>query len=59
MFHTPDLRNFHLTIPDLEHDLQVLAFEGCEAISTPYSFEIELISEQSDIDLECLLNQQA
>ncbi|MEH6349867.1 type VI secretion system Vgr family protein [Pseudomonas sp. 3JA] len=59
MFHTSDLRNFHLTIPDLEHDLQVLAFEGFEAISTPYSFDIELVSEQSDMDLECLLNQQA
>ncbi|MDP9783064.1 type VI secretion system Vgr family protein [Pseudomonas fluorescens] len=59
MSHTHDLPNFQLTIPDLEHDLQVVAFEGCEAISTPYSFDIELVSEQSDIDLEYLLNKQA
>lgn len=54
-----DLPNFRLTIRDLAHDFQVLAFEGSEAISTPFSFDIELVSEQGDINLECLLNKQA
>lgn len=56
---TLDFSNFHLTIADLEHDFQVLSFEGHEAISTPYSFDVELVSERNDIDLEHLLNKQA
>ncbi|MCM2460896.1 type VI secretion system tip protein VgrG [Pseudomonas sp. CG7] len=59
MLPTFDLSNFRLTIRDLTHDFQVLAFEGSEAISTPYSFDIELVSEQWDINLEHLLNKQA
>ena len=59
MFHTLDLPNFRLTITNLEHDLHVVAFEGYEAISTPYSFDIELVSEQRNMDLEYLLNRQA
>lgn len=59
MFHTLDLPSFRLTITDLKHDLQVVAFTGYEAISEPYSFDIELASEQSDMHLEDLLNRQA
>ena len=50
---------FHLTIPDLDHNLQVLAFKGYEAISRPYSFDVELVGEQKDMNLEHLLNKQA
>ncbi|AXA58051.1 type VI secretion system tip protein VgrG [Pseudomonas thivervalensis] len=59
MPHTLDLPSFCLTITDFEHDLQVAAFEGCEAMSTPYSFDIELVSEHANMDLEHLLNRQA
>ncbi|WLH12942.1 type VI secretion system tip protein VgrG [Pseudomonas hefeiensis] len=54
-----ELPDFHLSIPDFNHDLQVLAFKGHEAISTTYSFDIELVSAKKDIDLEHLINKQA
>ncbi|MNU72426.1 Phage-related baseplate assembly protein [compost metagenome] len=59
MFNTrPDTR-FTLTITDYEHDFQVLEFTGNEYISEPYAFEIELVSERPDLDLENLLHKQA
>ncbi|QBZ87257.1 type VI secretion system tip protein VgrG [Pseudomonas viciae] len=59
MSHTIDRSNFRLKIADLKHDLKVLRFKGYEAISTPYSFDIELVSERRDMDLERLLNKPA
>ncbi|EJK99290.1 MULTISPECIES: type VI secretion system tip protein VgrG [Pseudomonas] len=50
---------FQLIIPGFEHELQILAFEGYEAISTPYCFDVKLVSEQKNIDLEQLLNKPA
>ncbi|WP_458130375.1 type VI secretion system Vgr family protein [Pseudomonas sp. Z2-11] len=50
---------FHLDIEDFGRDLQVLKFEGREAISTPYLFNIELVSERKNLDLEKLLHRQA
>ncbi|KQB53154.1 type IV secretion protein Rhs [Pseudomonas endophytica] len=50
---------FSLTINGAKHGLQVLAFTGNEAISTPYAFDLELVSEQSDLDLDALLHQPA
>jgi type VI secretion system secreted protein VgrG len=50
---------FHLDIQDFGHDLQVLEFKGREAISTPYLFDIELVSERKNLDLEQLLHRQA
>ncbi len=38
---------------------KVVRFEGEEAISQPYRFEIELISDQPDIDLDAVLGQAA
>ncbi|MCO1672400.1 type VI secretion system tip protein VgrG [Pseudomonas aeruginosa] len=40
-------------------DLQVLSFEGREALNQPYSFEIDWLSERPDLDLEDLLQRPA
>lgn len=57
MPHTFNRYNFRLKIPDLEHDLQVFKFKGCEAISSSYAFDVELISERKNMDLQHLLNK--
>jgi type VI secretion system secreted protein VgrG len=59
MFAPANQTHFSLTIDGIKHDLQVLAFTGREAISTPYEFELELVSERHDLDLESLLHQRA
>jgi len=59
MFSPANQAHFSLTIDDLEHDLQVLSFTGTEAINTPYAFDVELVSENPDLDLETLLHKQA
>ncbi|PAU58950.1 type IV secretion protein Rhs [Pseudomonas sp. PIC25] len=59
MFQPADTPQFTLAIPDVRHDLQVLAFTGKEAISTPYDFQIECVSEHADLDLQSFLNQPA
>ncbi|MCW8276307.1 type VI secretion system tip protein VgrG [Pseudomonas sp. PCH199] len=40
-------------------DFKVLEFTGMEAISQPYRFDLELVSEKPDIELEPLLQRQA
>ena len=50
---------FSLSINGVEHELRVLAFTGNEAISTPFVFEVELVSDRFDLDLEALLHQPA
>ncbi|MCI0918873.1 type VI secretion system tip protein VgrG [Pseudomonas stutzeri] len=59
MFAPANQTHFSLHIGGIEHDLQVLEFSGREAISQPYRFELELVSERPDIDLESLLQQSA
>ena len=59
MFSPANETHFSLSIKGLEHDLQVLEFSGREAISQPYRFEVDLISEQPDLDLQSLLHQRA
>jgi len=59
MFNHSHVARFNLTIQDMEHDLQVLEFKGKEAISTPYAFEVVLVSERPNIDRESLLHKQA
>ena len=57
MFNAAYDTHFSLTIEGVEHDLQVLALTGREAISQPYRFDLELISERPDLDLHSLLHK--
>ncbi|MDX1367890.1 type VI secretion system tip protein VgrG [Pseudomonas sp.] len=59
MFDSANQTHFSLSIEGLAHDLQVLEFSGREAINQPFAFELELVSERPDIDLESLLHQPA
>jgi len=59
MFNAANDTHFSLTIEGVIHDLQVLAFTGREAISQPYRFDLELVSERPDLDLQGLLHQPA
>ena len=59
MFSHSHLARFNLTIQDMETDLQVLEFTGREAISTPYAFDVVLVSEKPNLDIESLLHKQA
>ncbi|QXH49934.1 type VI secretion system tip protein VgrG [Pseudomonas fakonensis] len=59
MLHPGLKANFTLAFDEIDVDFQVLSFEGFEAISQPYRFEVELVSERPDIDLESLLHKQA
>ena len=45
MFAPANTAHFRLDIPRLEHDFKVLSFQGTEAISQPYCFELDLVSE--------------
>ncbi|WDG52261.1 type VI secretion system tip protein VgrG [Pseudomonas chlororaphis] len=59
MFNASPQMQFSLTLNDFKHDLQVLSFTGQESISAPYSFDLELVSERPDLDIESLLHKQA
>ncbi|WP_417776548.1 type VI secretion system tip protein TssI/VgrG [Stutzerimonas xanthomarina] len=59
MFNPANDTHFSLAIEGAQYDLQVLEFKGREAISQPFAFDLELVSERSDIDLESLLHQPA
>ncbi|MBD9483220.1 type VI secretion system tip protein VgrG [Pseudomonas sp. PDM14] len=59
MFAPANQIHFSLSIEGVTHDLQVLAFQGHEALSQPFAFNLELVSEQPDIDLQSLLHQRA
>lgn len=50
---------FTLTLDGQPSDLNVLGFKGDEAISKPYLFELELVGERADLDLERLLHRPA
>lgn len=59
MFNPANHPHFTLSLDGLEHDFQVLGFEGRESISQPYRFDLELVSERPDLDLESLLHRSA
>ncbi|KWT02129.1 MULTISPECIES: type VI secretion system Vgr family protein [Pseudomonas syringae group] len=50
---------FSLILDGIDHDFQVLSFTGHEAISQPFCFTLELVSERTSLDLESLLNRPA
>ncbi|WP_426158652.1 type VI secretion system tip protein VgrG [Pseudomonas sp. TSRC2-2] len=59
MFAPANQPRFTLTLEGAQDDLKVLEFSGREAISQPFRFELELVSERPDLDLESLLHSQA
>jgi len=59
MFNPANQAHFTLSLEGVEHDFKVLEFQGREAISQPYRFDLELVSERSDLDLESLLHRPA
>lgn len=59
MFAPANQSAFTLALDGVPSDLKVFKFSGTEAISQPYRFELELVSEQPDLDLEGLLHRQA
>ncbi|VEF07423.1 Rhs element Vgr protein [Pseudomonas fluorescens] len=59
MFAPANQPRFTLTLEGAQHDLKVLEFTGKEAISQPFRFELELVSERPDLDLESLLHCEA
>jgi type VI secretion system secreted protein VgrG len=59
MFNAANQTHFSLSIEGVSHDLQVLEFTGHEALNAPYSFNIELVSSNPNLDLEALLHQPA
>lgn len=59
MFAAANTAHFTLSLEGQAHDLQVLEFQGREALSTPYAFDLELVSEHPDLDLESFLHRPA
>jgi len=57
MFNAANETHFSLTLEGVDHDFQVLEFRGREAISQPYRFDLELVSERPDLDLQALLHK--
>ncbi|MEH6389972.1 MAG: type VI secretion system tip protein TssI/VgrG, partial [Pseudomonas profundi] len=59
MFSPGNEAHFNLTIEDAEHDFKVLEFTGHEALCRPYRFELDLVSEMPDLDIEGFLHKPA
>jgi type VI secretion system secreted protein VgrG len=59
MFNPANQAHFTLSLEGVEHDFKVLEFRGREAISQPYRFDLELVCERPDLDLESLLHRPA
>ena len=59
MFNPSNETHFSLSVNEFAGDLQVLSFTGTEGVSQPYRFDLELVSENPDLDLQSLLHKQA
>jgi type VI secretion system secreted protein VgrG len=58
MFALANQSAFNLTLDGAPSDLKVYSFKGTQAISQPYRFDLELVGEEPDLDLESLLHRQ-
>lgn len=59
MFDPADEPSFRLDVAGLSIPLEVLAFTGCEAISEPFAFELDLLIDDPHLDLAGLLYRSA
>jgi len=59
MFAPANQPHFNLAIRGLSHDFKVLEFTGHEALCRPYRFELDLVSEIPDLDIESFLHKPA
>ncbi|MFF3703025.1 type VI secretion system Vgr family protein [Pseudomonas qingdaonensis] len=59
MFSAANQPHFTLTLDGVDSDFQVLSFSGREALSQPFEFELELVSERASLNLESLLHTLA
>ncbi|MGE1076377.1 type VI secretion system tip protein VgrG, partial [Pseudomonas fragariae (ex Marin et al. 2024)] len=59
MFAPANQSAFNLTLDGQPRELQVYEFTGDEFISQPFRFDLELVSEQPDLDLDSLIHCQA
>ena len=59
MFAPANQTHFRLILKGLKYELKVLSLTGREAISQPFAFDIELVSEHPSFDLEALLHKPA
>ena len=50
---------FKLVLAGINTELQVVAFNGSEALDQPYFIQVQLVSEDPSLDLEALLHQPA
>jgi type VI secretion system secreted protein VgrG len=57
MFAPANHSAFNLILDGVASGLKVYRFNGTEALSQPYCFDLELVSEQPDIDLQGLLHR--
>lgn len=51
--------SFKLILPGIHNDFKVLAFKGQEALDQPFFIQVQVISENPDLDLEAFLHQAA
>ncbi len=58
MFAPANQSAFTLTLDGVASDLKVYRFNGNEALSQPYCFDLELVGEQPDLDLQSVLHRQ-
>ncbi|PIB44254.1 type IV secretion protein Rhs [Pseudomonas sp. 2822-15] len=59
MFAPANESAFTLALDGKPSDLKIYGFSGSEFLSLPFSFDLELVSEQADLDLESLMHRQA